>query len=189
MAGQVHKYNLSGFPKVVRLGDGTRATLRPMTSADGPQLLEFFRRVPQEDRRYLKDDVTSPELIARWTRELDYARVLPLLCEIGGKVVADSTLHLSREPHRPHAAEVRIVVDPAVRNKGLAREMLQELIALARQINLEHVLFELEPSAEAAAVRQAERLGFVGTALFFRQKRDQLGKPMDVLVLELRLRD
>ena len=189
MASQNHPYDLSAFPKVVQLRDGSRAMLRLMTSADGRQLHEFFLRIPQEDRRYLKDDVTSRELIERWTRELDYARVLPLLCEIDGILVSDASLHRSRDPNRPNAAEVRIVVDPAVRNKGLARQMLIELIALARQRDLEHIFFELAPSGEAAAVRQAERLGFVGIAQFFHQRRDQLGEFMDVLVLEFRLRE
>ena len=79
---QQTSYDLSGFPKVLQLRNGVRATLRPMASADERELLAFFLRVPEEDRRYLKDDVTSPEVIRRWAREIDYSNVLPLLAEV-----------------------------------------------------------------------------------------------------------
>ncbi len=42
---------LKGFPKQVTLRDQTVVTLRPMVRADKDGLLEFFRRLPPEDRR------------------------------------------------------------------------------------------------------------------------------------------
>lgn len=184
-------HQLPGFPKVVNLKDGTQATLRPMMRADGRKLLEFFLRVPEEDRRYLRDDVASPELIDAWARELDYARVMPILAVIAGKVVADASLHWGNtwgdRPEMAHAGDVRVVVDPAFRSMGLANLMIQELIAIAREAKLERLFFHLAIGGEAAAIRAAERLGFVGVAAVFRQHRDKQGKPFDLLVMELPL--
>ena len=184
---QQTSYDLSGFPRVLRLRNGAQATLRPMVSADERELLAFFLRVPEEDRRYLKDDVTSPEVISRWAKEIDYSRVLPILAEVEGRIVADASLHRSQEPHRAHSAEVRVVVDPAFRTMGLGVEMARELIALAKQANLQDVYFELAEEGEAAAVRAAQRLGFTSVAMYMRRRRDQLGEPFDLLIMELHL--
>jgi hypothetical protein len=59
---------LRGFPKQVTLRDQTVVTLRPMVKEDKDRLLAFFRRLPPEDRQFLKDDVTRAEIIEAWAR-------------------------------------------------------------------------------------------------------------------------
>ena len=84
---------LKEFPKQVTLRDQTVVTLRPMVREDQEGLLAFFRRLAPEDRQFLKDDVTRPEIIQAWTRDLNYDRVLPILAEWEGRIVGDATLH------------------------------------------------------------------------------------------------
>ena len=43
---------------------GDEVTMRPMMKTDKDALLDFLRRVPEEDRFYLKDDVTSHRWLA-----------------------------------------------------------------------------------------------------------------------------
>ena len=77
-----------------------------MIVADENALVEFFCRVPEEERLYLKEDVTDPKIIERWAETLDYDRVLPLLGISGDKIIADGTLHHKRAPLRKHVGEV-----------------------------------------------------------------------------------
>jgi hypothetical protein len=49
-----------------------------MMPGDEGRLLDFFLRLPEAERFYLKDDVTAPGVIAGWVRALDYERVLPV---------------------------------------------------------------------------------------------------------------
>ena len=71
--------NISTYPKLLPLRDGEVVAIRPMVSGDEATLLDFFLRLLEEERFYLKDDVTAPGVIAGWVRDLDYERVLPLL--------------------------------------------------------------------------------------------------------------
>jgi hypothetical protein len=77
-------YAIPGYPTVYHIPAGKEVTIRPMLSTDQKALLDFFRRLAPEDRLYLKDDVTSPAVMARWARTLDYRRVLPLLALVDG---------------------------------------------------------------------------------------------------------
>ena len=62
---KVHTYAMNAYPKDLTLRDGAVVTLEPMTESDAETVLEFFRGVPEADRFYMKEDVTSPHVIRR----------------------------------------------------------------------------------------------------------------------------
>ena len=70
---------------------GDEVTMRPMMKTDKDALLDFLRRVPEEDRFYLKDDVTSASVVSQWAAHLEYCRTLPILAFDGDKVIGDAT--------------------------------------------------------------------------------------------------
>ncbi|MER3420357.1 MAG: hypothetical protein C4290_07460, partial [Chloroflexota bacterium] len=97
---------LDGYPKTLTLADGTTVTVRPLRATDQAALLAFFRGIPAEDRWWLREDVCDPEVIRRWTVELDYDRVLPLVALVENRIVADATLHRRGFGARHHLGEV-----------------------------------------------------------------------------------
>lgn len=178
---------LSAYPKEVSLRDGSTVTLRPMEKRDKDGLLSFFLRIPEEDRYYLKEDVTAPKVIERWASELDYNRALPLLAISDGDIVADATLVRHRAGARRHIGDVRIVVEPRFRNRGLGTLLLNELILIAYQAGLERLTCEAVAEREQDAIEAAERVGFVRAAVLPQQCKDSKGKPQDLIILELPL--
>lgn len=67
-------YQMASYPKKLTLRDGRDVVIKPMLPGDREALLAFFRQIPGDDRYYLKEDVTSPEVIERWAAALDYHR-------------------------------------------------------------------------------------------------------------------
>ena len=64
--------------------DETRVVfVRPLQAGDKVHLLDFFKRIPEEERFYLKENVTSPEVIQAWTANIDFGRVIPILALTG----------------------------------------------------------------------------------------------------------
>lgn len=180
-------YRLTRYPREITLRDGTAVLLRPMSAQDGPALLDFFKRIPEDDRYYLKEDVTSPKVIERWCQELDYDRALPLLALVNGRIVADATLHRRRAGARKHVGEVRLVVDPHFRLRGLGTALIQELCAIAHDAGLERLTYEAAAGAQDLAIQTAERLGFVRAATLPGYIKDRDGKPYDLVILDLPL--
>ena len=181
--------SLEGFPKTFTLNDGTEVEIRPLAAEDSEALLSLFQRVPEEDLYYLKDTVTDPTVIEDWTREINLDRVIPIEALHDGRVIADATLHRSRVFARRHIGELRMVVDPEFRGRGLGRRLMRELLDIASELDLYRVVMELVPEREDAAIEVAERMGFERVATLPARIRDYFGSYKDLVVLEISLSD
>ncbi len=175
------------YPKTFKLRDGTQAELRPREPRDNSPLLEFYRRIPEEDLYYLKDDVTDPEVVREWTSNVLFDQVVPIEALVGGEIIGDATLHRGRHFARRHIAELRIVVEPKYRRSGVGRRLAREILDISAALELYKVFFELVPIREEAAIRFAENLGFHKVATLPRRIRDYFGGYQDVVVLEVSL--
>jgi ribosomal protein S18 acetylase RimI-like enzyme len=174
------------YPQVWELEDGTEVTLRPMVKEDRDKLAEFFKRIPDQELRVLKDDVTGGTVIDQWAQSLDYDRVLPLVVEIGGRIIADATLHRRRRGWRRHLGGVRVVVDPEFRHRGLASRLVAELAEVATREGLTRLYVEL-PADDKPAIELFRARGFKEVARFADYILDRKGKYHDMVVLHLDL--
>jgi GNAT superfamily N-acetyltransferase len=157
--------SLGAFPKALTLEDGTSVTLRPLEAGDEAALLSFFQSVPESERYWLREDVSDPEVIHRWVTDLDYDRVLPLVAERDRTIIADGTLHRRGYGARHYLGEVRLVVSPAYRGRGLGYALLAELTEIAQASGLDRLEAEIVSGAQRAAVEAIEQLGFEQAAV------------------------
>jgi len=170
------------YPRPITLRDGTTVTVRPLAKDDKEALLAFFRAVPEEERLFLKDDVTDVAVIDSWVRGLNYEQVLPLVAEAGGRIVADATLHQQKRGWMSHVGRVRVVTHPDFRHKGMASGLIKELIEVARDSGLEKLDAEFM-SAQIGPMQTFTRLGFYKVAALPRHVRDQVGRAHDFIVM------
>jgi RimJ/RimL family protein N-acetyltransferase len=173
---------LKEFPKQIMLRDRSTVTLRPMVREDKEGLLTFFRRLPPEDRQFLKDDVTRAEIIETWARELNYDRVLPILAEFEGRIVGDATLHRQVYGWMRHVGEIRLVTDPFLRRRGLATAMAREIFYLALQAGLDKMVAEMVAD-QVAAIKVFGKLGFQQEARLANHVVDLQGRKHDLVIM------
>ncbi len=181
--------DLESYPKTLMLRDGSTVELRLLQDDDKVRLRQFFERVPEEDRYYLKENVTAPSVILDWTSNIDLDRVYPVVAVVGDEIVADATLHRSRSAARGHIGELRIVVDPEYRERGLGRRLIQELLDISDGLGLTKVIFELVAQREEAAIMAAISLGFREVATLTDRVRDMWGNYQDLILLEMPMAD
>jgi L-amino acid N-acyltransferase YncA len=149
---------LSKHRNLATLADGTRVLLRPLAAEDREGLVELFAHASEEDRRYLRDDVTNRELVASWAENLDYNRVFPLMAVVRDRIVGDASLHFRKGAHR-HQGELRIYLTQEVRRRGLGTQMLRALIEIARSEGLHQLVAEVVTD-QGPVVKAFEELGF-----------------------------
>lgn len=149
---------LAKYRNLVTLPDGTRALLRPLVAGDRDELIELFARASEEDRRYLRDDVTDRKLVASWVENIDYTDVFPLVVVVNDRVVGDATLHFRKGAHR-HQGEVRIFLAQEVRRRGLGTQVLRALIDIGRNVGLHQLIAEIVTD-QGPVIKAFEELGF-----------------------------
>jgi L-amino acid N-acyltransferase YncA len=150
---------LKEYPQKVTLPDGGILTLRTMTRDDQYALYSFFVGLPEEDRRFLRNDVTDRKLIEKWSRNLNYDRVLPILAESDGQIVANATLHYQTFGWGRHVAEVRITIDPQFQGRKLGSLLLNEISRLAAQSQVKKMLARIVATREVV-IRAFKKAGF-----------------------------
>jgi L-amino acid N-acyltransferase YncA len=173
---------LEEYPKEAILKDGTRVTLRPLEREDAEQLVAFFQRIPEDDRWYLRHDVSDLATVRQWALGVDYERVIPIVAIHEGRIVGDMTLHRRRYGSTRHVAEVRIVIDPDYRAKRLGTWMLLDIIQLATGLGLEKLVAEVA-SNETAALKAIRRLDFVREAVIPELHKDRAGNECDLVIM------
>ena len=150
---------IEDYPKKITLPDGTSLTLRPMSRDDQYALYSFFISLAGDDRRFLRNDVTDRKLIEKWARNLNFDRVLPILAEYEGRIVANATLHYQTFGWGRHVAEVRVTIAPDFQGRRLGAALLEEITHLAEQSKVKKLLARIVTNREGV-IRAFERAGF-----------------------------
>jgi N-acetylglutamate synthase-like GNAT family acetyltransferase len=148
------------YPKEVTLQDGFSFILRPMAKLDEDALYRFFVSLADDDRKYLRNDTQSRVVIEKWCRELDYEKVLPILAEKEGKIIANATLHRETHGWSKHIGEIRMTIAPEYQQKGMGSLLVKEILQLAREAGLERVTAWVVTS-RVYVIRLFEQNGFV----------------------------
>ncbi|MBU0987968.1 MAG: GNAT family N-acetyltransferase [Proteobacteria bacterium] len=175
-------FDLNNYRKEVELRDGAKVILRPMVAEDKDALYEFFKKVPTEEARYLRDDVSSRLLIEKWVADIDYTKTLPLLAVKGDAIIADATLNRRRFGWKWHLGTVRIFVHKDYRKVGLGRLMIEEISAIADKLGLEKLIAEI-PDTNIAAINAFEKAKFYRVAVIPALVKDRENRPIDVVVM------
>lgn len=180
-------YAIAAYPKQVTLRDGSEVTVRPLNRDDEQRLAEFFHGIPEEERFFLKDEVTSPSLIKQWIGNLNYDRALPLAAISDGSIIGEAVLVRRRGGARSHVAEIRLTVTPSWRDKGLGTTLIRELCDIAKDAELDKVLFEVVDDCQSNAAEAARAMGFVTAGAIEGGARDIHGHLHNVSILAMPL--
>ena len=174
--------DLNMYQKEAKLKDGTKVILRPMVPEDQDALYDFFKEVPREEARYLRDDVQSRLVVEKWAKNLDYNKTLPILAVKDGDIIADATINRRRSGWKWHLGTVRLFVHKGYRNVGLGHLMIEELGRIAYELEIEKLIAEI-PDLNTTAINAFFKEGFYRTAVIQNMVKDRENRPVDVVVM------
>jgi ribosomal protein S18 acetylase RimI-like enzyme len=150
---------------------------RPIEPGDEPALTRFFARIPEADRTFLKEDVDDPAVTDAWARP-GTARDIAV---DGGEVVG-SVAVVPLHGWSSHVGEVRLVVDPEHRGRGVGRALARQAVMEAVELGLAKLMVEVI-SDQAALIGMFRSLGFEPEAVLADHVRDRSGELRDLMVL------
>lgn len=171
----------SRYPMHVQLG-GTDVTMREMRGADEKDVLHFARTLPTHDLLYVRRDITNPKVVAAWVEAIRTGTIWTLLALNGEEILG--CVALVRDPlsWSPHVGELRVLVSPHSREKGLGRLLIQEGFRKALRLELKKLVAHMTVD-QKGAIAIFEELGFRGEALLKDHVVDRDGEAHDIAIL------
>ena len=169
------------FPYTARVGDAS-ITLRLMTPGDREAFLAFMRAQPEDDLFFLLVDVTTPEGLDHWMGDLQNGRNITVLAEEGGKLLGYSSLHHGQARWTRHLGEIRLLMAPGQRGRGVGRLLGHEVFSIADDMGLQRIVVRVA-SAQSSARHLFERLGFHMEALLADWVIDRQGHTEDLVLM------
>jgi len=173
----------TAYPRTVALG-GAPLDLRFMRAGDEAAVSAFARNLPAHDLLFLPRDITHPKVLAAWVHELERGALTTLLALRGEEVVGCATIARDPLSWSPHVAELRVVVAPNERGKGLGRALSTQAGEIAVQAGVEKLVAHMTPD-QIGAVTVFETMGFRAEALLRDHVRDAAGTKHDLVILSL----
>jgi RimJ/RimL family protein N-acetyltransferase len=127
------------YPRELILKDKSRIILRPFEEKDIESLFNFFTRVPRSDLLIFKDDVGDLEPLESWFTSSKYIKVFQLIALRGIEIIGKGTIHKEGLYWRS-SIELKLIVTPEHRGKGLGLQMFKILLAEGLNRNFEKVV-------------------------------------------------
>lgn len=170
------------YPKTVEIKDGT-ATLELMTPAAEAEVLAFARSLPPHDLLFLRRDITEPRVLAAWVKQIESGEITSLLArDPEGRILGCTAVVMDEHSWSPHLGELRVLVAPAGKDRGLGRQLIQENFLIALGLGLSKLTAQMTPD-QTGAIAVFEEMGFTAEALLKDHVIDQAGEKHDIVIL------
>lgn len=169
------------YPRRIELGDDV-FELRYMAQDDGAAVAAFADALPPHDLLFMRRDITQPKVIYAWLRGIADGSITTLLATRNGRVCGCAALVQDELSWSPHVGEMRLVLDPGVRGRGLGRTLAEECFAIALGLGIEKLVACMTVDQQAA-IAVFEELGFRPEAMLSEHVRDRNGNKHDVAML------
>jgi L-amino acid N-acyltransferase YncA len=169
------------YPRRIACGSAQIEVSR-MRSIDREALVGFVASLPAEDLLFVPRDITHPKVIDAWMRALDRGDMASLIARDGNTVVGCTAIMTDALGWSRHVGELRVLVSPAGRGKGLGRALIQECFAQAIELGLKKLVAQMTTS-QRGAIAIFEDLGFRPEALLHHHVATRDGQMHDLVVL------
>jgi RimJ/RimL family protein N-acetyltransferase len=153
-----------------------------MKPDDAGALLAFAQSLPEDDLLFLSVDITAPEAVEQWARNIRSGRTRTVLAEAGGKLIGHGTLSFNELTWTRHLGEIQLMISPDRRGGGLGSLLATEVFALAQGLGLQKIVARMA-SEQRGALQVFERLGFKAEALLADYVIDRQGRTHDLIVM------
>ena len=158
--------------------------IQSMADCDVLAVQAFVGKVPVHDLLFLDRDIRQPKVLAAWRRAIEDGTVHSLVAVDGDEIVATTAVIKDPLSWSAHVADVRLLVLPESRGKGVGRALLDASIDYAIAEGATKLTARMTPD-QRGAITLFEESGFRGEALLRDQVRDMNGELYDIAVLSL----
>ena len=153
-------------------------TVTPVDGGHLAALSKFIEHISAGDRTFFRNDLLADGVVAAW---INKPTGVYYVAEDGGQIAGLLVL----EPGiawSSHVGDVRIVVAPEFRRRGIGRRLARQALLAGVELGLDKLVVQVA-AADEATISMFVDLAFEPEALFRSHVRDDAGVTHDLLVL------
>lgn len=171
-----------------KLKDGTEVVIRRLALYDLDRLMSFYQKLPLDDRKYLKFDVTNRNVVARRLKRIESGDDIRVIALLNGEIIASGALELSGEGWSKHQGDIRVIIASGFQHRGLGTLLIRELYFIAIQNNVETIVARMM-RPQVGAQHIFHKLGFREEILLPDFVKDLEGTTQDMIVMTCNVKD
>lgn len=161
---------------------GATLELARLQPQDAQALAAFAAALPPHDLLFLRRDISQPKVIAAWMQAIAEGRLHSLAVREEGVLVGCTAIVVDALSWSRHVGELRVLVAPVWRGRGLGRALVQQCFAQALDLGLGKLVAQMTAD-QVAAIAVFEELGFRAEALLRDHVKDRDGQLHDLALL------
>ena len=169
------------YPRTLECG-GDAVELNRLQASDRAALVEFVARLPTTDLLFVPRDINHPKVIDAWMAALQDGRMAGLAARRGGQLVGCSSIYTDPLSWSRHVGELRVLLSPSWRGRGLGRVMMQECFGQALDLGLKKLVAQMTTD-QRSGITVFEDMGFKAEALLAGHVADRAGGLHDLVLL------
>lgn len=159
-------------------------TIRPIAPDDVGAVTAFANAMPPHDLIFLSRDIRNDKVVKAWLKAIDRGTVDSLLAIADGKVIATTAIMRDQHSWSPHVADLRVIIAPEWRGKGLGRALVESGVEAAVAKGATKIVAQMTPD-QRGAITLFEESGFRPEAFLRDHVRDAAGLPHDLVLFSL----
>lgn len=144
--------------------------------------MTLTRSLPERDLLFLRYDITDPQVVANWIKEIDSGDMVTILAEENGHLIGYCSLHRSNILWTRHLGEILMLVSNNYRGKGVGRQLIQQIFPRAHDFGFQKLMLQVM-STQRDAQTLFHHLGFIPEALLHDWAIDRNGRTHDLIIM------
>jgi len=169
------------YPRTLEIKGGD-VSLDLMTPEMEAEVLAFANTLDPHDLLFLRRDITQPKVLSAWSKQLETGEITSLIARSDGRMLGCTAVVRDERSWSPHVGELRVLVSPAGKERGLGRLLIQESFLIALSLKLQKLTAHMTVD-QTGAINVFEEMGFKPEALLKDQVMDQAGEKHDIVIL------
>ena len=178
----------SRYPHEVLCRKKMKLIIKPLEIADIDDQMKFFASLPEADLIRLPHNVMEENYPRRMKRQIEDGRVFRLVAWKGKEIVGSLALYRGTSRWTEHTGSVVVVTHPKYRRFGVGTVLFDEVIPLAKSLEIEKIYANLLEEHKEA-IRLFKSFGFKREALLHHHVKDSYGRYRNLRIFSIDLEE
>lgn len=178
----------NGYPLEIVLKDKTKLCCRPVGREDIRKLVRFYRNLPENELMIFRDDMGQLHREEPFLEDIESKKITHLVILCNDMIIGHTSLK-TQGMYWQNAAEIKLFIDPAYRNRGLGSQLFDLMLQEGFKTGIFKLIIRYTPDNRSIS-KILEKYGFSTESVLSQYVEDRESNiHKDLVIASLNLQD